>query len=66
MHKATFLDVCMLIIGCFVSFSSQGQTAIKMGLSENKKELFEVKNIIVSISYLLLCDKLPQNSGLKQ
>ena len=51
----------MLITGCFVSLSSQGQHAIKMGLSENKKELLEIKNIIASIGYLLLCDKLPQN-----
>ena len=61
MHKSTFLDVYMLITGCFVSLSSQGQHAIKMGLSENKKELLEIKNIIASIGYLLLCDKLPQN-----
>jgi len=37
MKKSAILDVYVLITGCFVSLSSQGQHAIKMGLSENKK-----------------------------
>lgn len=44
------LNVYMLITGCFISLSSQGQNANKMTLSETKKELLGIKNKIVSFS----------------